>query len=307
MANEDQTLTVVIKEEGGLPSTSAAPSGAHKLFPIPPGPPPSSTGPQGPFQGTGKSFPIPPSGGPNIPYAELVNDLPDLSGGGVPSTSVPKDSVSRNLGGLATATGKLLPFAIGIGIAIVALKKLVDVVRAVDRMLEDLAETGASFSATIAAAQARREINEVLARFRQARELEGVLPAYVGAKSELDLQMIKIETAITGLIAPTLTEAYALLLDWMYLWETFTWPLIEDFVNSDTWIWLSKLMGTNNAILNILRGLARADREARNRHEGSEIVKQINDFITKAAVDDEVGPLPEGEDIAGGRDLTRVR
>lgn len=307
MANEDQTLTVVIKEEGGLPPTSAASSGAHKPFPIPPGPPPSSTGPQGPFQGTGKPFPIPPSGGPNIPYAELVNDLPDPSGGGVPSTSVPKDSVSGGLEGLATATGKLLPFAIGIGVTIVALKQLTDVVRAVDRMFEDLAETGASFSATLAAAQARREINEVLARFRQARELEGVLPAYVDAKSELDIALIKIETAVTGILAPAFTEALSLLLDWMYLWETYTWPAIEEFLNSDVWRWIKSLMGTNNEILDMVRKLAREYREARDRHEGSEIVKQINDFITKAAVEDEVGPLPEGENIAGSRDLTRVR
>ena len=66
----------------------------------------------------------------------------------------------------------------------------------------------------------------------------------------------------------------------------------------------SSIMGR---IADQIRDLARENREARDRHEGSEIVRQINDFITKAAVDDEVGPLPEGEDIAGGRDLTRVR
>ena len=325
MANENQTLTVVIKEEGGPPSRDLVPSGAQ--------PPPSSIGPLKPPSSTdlgepssSKSLPAPsPAQGPssNIVEGRVIRRSilpspgrgrggPSSGGGGSgippprkggPGLPAPKGggvpAVTKAVGGLFGTLGKLvLRFSGPIGIALTALsaglvlnyfafKALTKVVKAVDSMLGDLAETGSAFSADIAVAQANRDINEILARINQAGELGDDLSGYTGAKSELDQALIGLETAVTKLFAPGMTEGVKLLADVIFA-ATQVVELLEPLGRVELYItafgaWFKHQFGeTAHWALKYFLGALREQMERQaDVSDDMDIRSQINDFLTQ--------------------------
>lgn len=166
--------------------------------------------------------------------------------GNPPVTPAPAGGFGGILAGLIRFGPQLAMVGVAVGVAVVALKQLADTIKAVDAMLENLAETGASFSAEISAAQARREVNEIIARFRQAKELEDTLPSWVESKTKVDSAMINLETAVTKVVGPVMEamnekfvkllevlEAFFELVDpveWKALWEKYGNDIITSFV-----------------------------------------------------------------------------
>lgn len=102
---------------------------------------------------------------------------------------------------MAAAAGPVGLALAGVTIALVAATKAIDKLREIDQKILETGQRLAPYSPALTVAQAQSEIRLELARLRMAQQSGPSLARYAEARSSLDLQVERLQTSLSSLMA----------------------------------------------------------------------------------------------------------
>lgn len=236
-----------------------------------------------------------------------------LGGGRYGAAVGAAQNAAKMLGALAGPVGIAIGgLAVGIGVAIFAFKKLVDVSKRLDQEFQKIAQKIAPFSASISGALAQQNMTRTIMDMRRANTVGSGMAQYIRGRTVLEAQLSEIKTALIQRLLPIVNKALPAISDvidaaapiieamlelpWEIFTELFyTWLAILKWFLEKTEGLFEGFSDGVNALLALMGYAKKAEQRALNEEEKN-AMREMAQFL-QLDVPDEVWRQLEARDI----------